>query len=307
MERSHRRIFPTMLSIAGCIWLLATLMLSDALRTTRLMSVVKPTSVVPRLQYTALFGKKDKGKFKGAPAPPSKAEKQGREDRFDAMTRKFMFTISGLTKALPDGSRTILKNINLCFYPGAKIGVVGLNGSGKSTLLKIMAGVEKSFDGTAVPMPGASVGYLSQEPTLEGATVMDNINLGVLKSQQVLDRFTELSTKCSEALPDDEMARVMDELAEVQNKVPSLAVPCLALPCLAVQCCAVPCHFLAFPSLITAISCLHLLHGISPDPLPLAHATLSSRTDRRRQSVGDRPREAARDGRAALPAARRRG
>ena len=67
-----------------------------------------------------------------APAAPSKAEKQGREDRFDAVTRKFMFTIQGLTKTLQDGSRTILKNINLCFFPGAKIGVVGLNGSGKS-------------------------------------------------------------------------------------------------------------------------------------------------------------------------------
>ena len=63
-----------------------------------------------------------------------------------------MFTITGLTKTLPDGSRTILKNINLCFFPGAKIGVVGLNGSGKSSLLKIMAGVDKSFTGTAVPM-----------------------------------------------------------------------------------------------------------------------------------------------------------
>ena len=103
------------------------------------------TSTPPTLRtLTSLSGKKDK-KFinKGAPAAPSKGEQQGRADRFDAITRKFMFTIQGLTKSLPDGSRTILKNINLCFYPGAKIGVVGLNGSGKSTLMKIMAGVEK--------------------------------------------------------------------------------------------------------------------------------------------------------------------
>ena len=87
---------------------------------------------------TYLEGKKDK-KFqdKKAPAAPSKGEKQGQKDRFDALTRQFMFTIQGLTKTLPDGSRTILKNINLCFYPGAKIGVVGLNGSGKSSLLKV--------------------------------------------------------------------------------------------------------------------------------------------------------------------------
>jgi energy-dependent translational throttle protein EttA len=69
---------------------------------------------------------------------------------------------------LPDGSRTILKNINLCFYPGAKIGVVGLNGSGKSSLLRVMAGVDKVFEGVAVPMPGISIGYLPQEPVLEG-------------------------------------------------------------------------------------------------------------------------------------------
>ncbi|CAK9251458.1 unnamed protein product, partial [Sphagnum jensenii] len=107
-----------------------------------------------------------------------------------------MFTIQGLTKTLPDASRTILKNINLCFYPGAKIGVVGLNGSGKSTLLKIMAGVEKEFEGIAVPMPGASVGYLPQEPVLEGETVIDNINLGVKKSQDLLDKYNELTVKC---------------------------------------------------------------------------------------------------------------
>ena len=85
-----------------------------------------------------------------------------------------MFTILGLTKSLPDGSRTLLKDINLCFYPGAKIGLVGLNGAGKSTLLKIMAGVDSEFDGTAVPLPGASIGYLPQEPELEGETVAES-------------------------------------------------------------------------------------------------------------------------------------
>ena len=86
-------------------------------------------------------------------------------------------------------------------------------------MLKVMAGVDKMFDGVAVPMPGASVGYLPQEPTLEGITVMDNVNLGVSKSQVLLDRFTELSAKCGESLSDDEMAAVMDELTEVQNKI----------------------------------------------------------------------------------------
>lgn len=69
------------------------------------------------------MGKKDKNKFKpsGQQAGPTKSEKQGKADQFDALTRKFMFTVQGLTKTLPDGSRTILKNINLCFYPGAKV------------------------------------------------------------------------------------------------------------------------------------------------------------------------------------------
>lgn len=173
------------------------------------------------LRHTHLLGKKDK-KFKapsGQQSGPTKAEKQGQADRFDALTRQFMFTVKGLTKTLPDGSRTLLKNIHLCFYPGAKIGVVGLNGSGKSSLLKIMAGVDKEFTGEAVPMPGASIGYLPQEPTLEGKTVIDNINLGVKKSQDLLDRFTELSAKCAEPLSDDEMTKVMNELTEVQNKI----------------------------------------------------------------------------------------
>ena len=171
---------------------------------------------------TKLFAKKGKGKseFKapsGQQKGPSKGEKQGQADKFDALTRQFMFTMQGVTKTLPDSGKTILKNINLCFFPGAKIGVVGLNGSGKSSLLRVMAGVDKDFTGTAVPCPGASIGYLSQEPILEGETVMDNINLGVAKSQAVLDRFNELSLKCGEALSDDDMAKVMNELEETQN------------------------------------------------------------------------------------------
>lgn len=167
---------------------------------------------------TLLFAKKKKDYSAPVP-PPSKKDQQSRADKFDAQVRKYMFTLSGVTKSLPDGSRTILKNINLSFYPGAKIGVVGLNGSGKSSLLKVMAGVDKSFDGVAVPMPGASVGYLAQEPVLEGATVIDNINMGVKKSQDLLDKFSELSVKCGEALSDEEMEKTMAQLAELQDKI----------------------------------------------------------------------------------------
>ena len=132
-----------------------------------------------------------------------------------------MYTALGVTKTRHDG-KVILKNINLCFYPGAKIGVLGLNGSGKSALLKIMAGEDVGgFDGIAVPMSGISIGYLCQEPTLEGKTIMDNINLGVKKGQDYIDRYTELSTKLSENLDQDERDRVMAELADVESKIDS--------------------------------------------------------------------------------------
>ncbi len=168
---------------------------------------------------TQLFGKK-KGKKASYGAPvPSKSQQASRDDRLNARVNEFMFTIQGLSKTIPDGSREILKKINLCFFPGAKIGVVGLNGSGKSSLLRIMAGLDTSFDGVAVPMPGASVGYLAQEPELEGKTVMDNINLGVAKGQAILDEFNELSVKCGEPLSDDEMQKVMDDLANLQDKI----------------------------------------------------------------------------------------
>jgi energy-dependent translational throttle protein EttA len=175
-----------------------------------------------RTPYSSQLFAKSKNKKKrgqGAPAP-SKGERQGQEDTFDAITRKYMFTCSKLNKAIPDGSRQVLKDINLMFYPGAKIGVVGLNGSGKTSLLKIMAGIDNQFDGTAVPMPGASIGYLPQEPQLEGQIVLDHINQGVEKGQNVLDEFNELSLKCADPdLNDNEIQKIMDELSELQDKI----------------------------------------------------------------------------------------
>lgn len=171
-------------------------------------------------QAFRLYGKKDKYKQKDDGGGPSKAERQSKQDKFDAIVRKFMFTINKLTKTLPNGSRTILKNINLCFYPGAKIGIVGANGSGKSSLLKIMAGVDKEYDGTAVPMPGISIGYLPQEPVLEGKTVIENINLGVKKGQALLDRYNELSEKCADpSLSPDDLMKVMNQLEETTNQI----------------------------------------------------------------------------------------
>jgi len=141
-----------------------------------------------------------------------------KEARFDAATRQFMFTMVGLTKTLPDKSKTILKNIHLSFYPGAKIGVVGLNGSGKSSMIKIMAGIDKEFDGTARPMPGASVGYLAQEPELNYETVQECIDEAVASSREILNSYNELSMKLAD--PDlDDMDAVMAQMAKVGDQI----------------------------------------------------------------------------------------
>ncbi|KAL7440010.1 hypothetical protein ACHAXM_012195 [Skeletonema potamos] len=177
---------------------------------------------------TALYGKKKKGSTP-RPNPNYSSSKKGqqqqekasvKEARFDAATRQFMFTLVGLTKTLPDKSKDILKNINLSFYPGAKIGVVGLNGSGKSTLLKIMAGVEKEFDGIARPLPGASIGYLPQEPVLEYETVQECIDAAVASSKAILDEYNELSMSMANPdITDEEMTSAMNKLEIIGNKI----------------------------------------------------------------------------------------
>ena len=186
------------------------------------------TRPVQRATTVLLFGKKAKrkgagggggGKPRGSQQPAQ--EKQSvQEARFDAATRQFMFTLVGLTKILPDKSKTILKNINLSFYPGAKIGVVGLNGSGKSTLLKIMAGLDTEFDGTARPLPGASIGYLAQEPELKFETVQECIDEAVQSSQAILDEYTELSMKLADPdLSPQEMDTVMTRTEALTNQI----------------------------------------------------------------------------------------
>jgi ATPase subunit of ABC transporter with duplicated ATPase domains len=169
-----------------------------------------------------LFGKKSKRKGGGGGGgqQPQQEKQSVKDARFDAATRQFMFTMVGLTKVLPDKSKTILKNIHLSFYPGAKIGVVGLNGSGKSTLLKIMAGVETEFDGTARPLPGASIGYLEQEPQLKFDTVQECIDEAVQSSQAILDEYSNLSMKLADPdLSDDEMNSIMSKTEELTNQI----------------------------------------------------------------------------------------
>ena len=128
--------------------------------------------------------------------------------------------MEGLTKILPDKSKTILDNIHLGFYPGAKIGVVGLNGSGKSTLLKIMAGVDTEFDGVARRMKGISVGYLPQEPKLEHATVQECVDEAVASSQVILDEYNSVSMKLADPdLSEDEMNAIIAKTEELTNRI----------------------------------------------------------------------------------------
>jgi ATP-binding cassette ChvD family protein len=127
------------------------------------------------------------------------------------MARQFIYHMQGLTKTYP-GNRKVLENINLSFYPDAKIGVLGVNGSGKSTLLRVMAGLDKEFMGEAWVADGARVGYLSQEPQLDDTkTVRENVMLGVAASRAILDRYNELAMNYSDETA-DEMTRLQDEI-----------------------------------------------------------------------------------------------
>ena len=127
------------------------------------------------------------------------------------MARQFIYHMQGLTKTYP-GNRKVLENINLSFYPDAKIGVLGVNGAGKSTLLRIMAGIDKEFTGEGWVAEGARVGYLPQEPHLdETKTVRENVMLGVAGSKAILDRYNELAMNYSDETA-DEMTKLQDEI-----------------------------------------------------------------------------------------------
>src|ERR1700759_3265918 len=127
------------------------------------------------------------------------------------MARQFVYHMEGLSKIYP-GNRKILENINLSFYPDAKIGVLGVNGSGKSTLLRIMAGIDKEYNGGAWVAEGARVGYLEQEPHLDPAkSVRENVMDGVAKQKAILDRYNELAVNYSDETA-DEMTKLQDEI-----------------------------------------------------------------------------------------------
>src|SRR5215218_4046881 len=127
------------------------------------------------------------------------------------MSSQYIYTMYKLSRTHPP-DKTVLKDINLSFFPGAKIGVLGLNGSGKSTLLRIMAGIDKDYRGEATLAPGASVGLLSQEPQLdETKDVRGNVEDGVRHMRDLLDRFNELSMNYSDETA-DEFARLQDQI-----------------------------------------------------------------------------------------------
>jgi len=132
---------------------------------------------------------------------------------------QYIYTMIGVSKTVPP-NRTIIKDISLSFYPGAKIGVLGLNGSGKSTVLRIMAGVDQEFEGEARPQPGIRIGFLPQEPELDdGLTVRETVEQGVAEISDLLQKFDEISLKFADPLDDEQMNTLLQEQADLQEAI----------------------------------------------------------------------------------------
>ncbi len=132
---------------------------------------------------------------------------------------QYVYTMNRVAKIIPP-KRFILKDISLSFYPGAKIGVLGLNGSGKSTLLRIMAGVDKEFEGEARPQPGIRIGFLQQEPDLPaGRTVRQVVEEGLGEMMMLVKRYNDISERFAEPLDDDEMNKLLEEQAKLQDAI----------------------------------------------------------------------------------------
>jgi sulfate-transporting ATPase len=135
------------------------------------------------------------------------------------MAYQYIFTMKDLRKVVPP-KREVLRGIWLSFYPGAKIGVLGANGAGKSTLLRIMAGLDEDFLGEAWPAEGVRVGHLPQEPRLDpGKDVRGNVEDGVVEVRALLARFDEINARLAEPLDADEMEKVLEEQARVQDAI----------------------------------------------------------------------------------------
>jgi ATPase subunit of ABC transporter with duplicated ATPase domains len=132
---------------------------------------------------------------------------------------QYVYTMQGVSKTVPP-KRTILENISLSFFPGAKIGVLGLNGSGKSSLLRIMAGVDTEFDGEARAQKDIKVGYLPQEPQLdEGLDVRGNVELGMGETMAMLSEYNAIADRFAEPMSDDEMNELLERQGELQTQI----------------------------------------------------------------------------------------
>ncbi len=134
------------------------------------------------------------------------------------MSGEYIFTMQGLIKRY--GRNEVLNGINLSFYHGAKIGIVGENGSGKSTLLKIMAGEDSEFEGQAAPLKGSTIGFLPQEPVLDGEkTVRENVEQAFSDIKKLIEEFNEVSAKMAEPMSDDEMEKAMEKMGRLQDQI----------------------------------------------------------------------------------------
>jgi ATP-binding cassette ChvD family protein len=132
---------------------------------------------------------------------------------------QYIYTTNRLAKVVPP-KRYILRDISLSFFPGAKIGVLGLNGSGKSTLLKIMAGVDRDFEGEARPQPGIKIGFLPQEPELDPTkTVRAIVEEGIADIMGLISRFNQISDRFAEPLDEDAIAKLLEEQGKLQDRI----------------------------------------------------------------------------------------
>jgi ATP-binding cassette ChvD family protein len=132
---------------------------------------------------------------------------------------QYIYTMNRVAKVVPP-KRYIIKDISLSFFPGAKIGILGLNGAGKSTVLRIMAGLDTEIDGEARPQPGINIGYLPQEPELDPAKdVRGNVEEGVAETKALLDRFNEIAMQFAEPMSDDEMTALLEEQGKLQDAI----------------------------------------------------------------------------------------
>ena len=140
-------------------------------------------------------------------------------NHFGGNMAQYIYTMNRVAKVIPP-KRYLIRDISLSFYPGAKIGVLGLNGSGKSTLMRIMAGLDTDIDGEARPQPGIKIGYLSQEPELDpNKDVRGNVEEGLGETIDLLNRFNEISNKFAEPMDDDEMNALLEEQGKLQDAI----------------------------------------------------------------------------------------